>query len=140
MRTGKCLCGAVTYEVEGEPVVVAHCHCIDCQRVSGAGHTTGAMFPRNKLVVRGEVTEFRLQPEADSVVTRTFCPRCGSPLFGENSRMAGFVTISVGTLDDPNGVLPQVVIFARSRRHWDLMDATLPTFDTQPRWMPEDGV
>jgi hypothetical protein len=53
MRTGRCLCGAVTYEVDGDPVVVAHCHCADCQRVSGAGHTTGAMFPASKLVIRG---------------------------------------------------------------------------------------
>jgi hypothetical protein len=140
MRTGRCLCGAVTYEVDGDPVVVAHCHCADCQRVSGTGHTTGAMFPANKLAVRGEVAEFRLRSEAANAVTRTFCPRCGSPLFGQNSGMDGFVTVSVGTLDDPNGVVPQVVVFARSRRHWDAMGASLPAFDTQPDWRPEDGV
>jgi hypothetical protein len=130
----------VTYEIEGDPMVVAHCHCVDCQRLSGAGHTTGAMFPADKILVRGDVSEFRLESEAGSVVTRTFCPKCGSPLFGRNTRMAGFMTVTAGTLDDPNSLEPQVVVFARTRRDWDMMDGALPTFDTQPAWKPEDGV
>jgi hypothetical protein len=140
MLRGGCLCGAVRYEIDGEPVVVAHCHCANCQRVSGAGHTTGAMFAAAAVRVQGETREFQLESESGSVVTRTFCPGCGSPLFGRNTRMEGFVTVSVGTLDDPDRVTPQVAVFARSRRHWDLMDQALPTFPTQPEWKPEDGV
>jgi hypothetical protein len=34
MFRGGWLCGGVRYEIEGEPVVVAHCHCTDCQRLS----------------------------------------------------------------------------------------------------------
>lgn len=138
MRQGRCLCGAVRYEVEGDPVVVAHCHCVDCQRLSGAGHTTGAMFAADKIKIRGDVSEFSLDSETGGVVTRTFCPRCGSALFGRNSRMTGFVTVSVGTLEDPNTVTPQVVVFARSRRQWDSVGGDLPTFDAQPNWKPED--
>lgn len=140
MREGRCLCGAVTYEIDGDPVVVAHCHCTDCQRLSGAGHTTGAMFPADGVRLRGAVSEFLLKSAAASVVTRTFCPKCGTPLFGRNTRMPGFMTVSVGTLDDPNSVSPQVVIFARTRRHWDAMDGALPTFDAQPDWNPDDAV
>jgi hypothetical protein len=141
MREGRCLCGAASYEIDGDPIVVAHCHCTDCQRVSGAGHTTGAMFPADGIRISGEVAEYRLEGELGSAVTRTFCPKCGSPLFGRNTRMPGFMTVSVGTLADPDEVTPQVVIFARSRRHWDLGDSSLPTFDAQPpEWKPEDGV
>jgi hypothetical protein len=96
------------------------------------------MFAADKFKVRGDVSEFRLDSETGSIVTRTFCPRCGSPLFGRNSRMTGFVTVSVGTLEDPNSVTPQVVIFDRSRRQWDSIDGHLPTFEAQPRWKPED--
>ena len=140
MREGRCLCGAVTYEIEGDPVVVAHCHCTDCQRVSGAGHATGAMFAAEQVQVRGAVAEFELESEAKSTVTRTFCPKCGTPLFGRNTRMVGFLTVSVGTLDDPDSVTPQVAVFARTRRRWDFADSALPTFDAQPEWKPEDGV
>ena len=140
MRSGRCLCGAVTYEVAGEPVVVAHCHCEDCQRTSGAGHSTGAMFRSDQLSVRGPVADFEFPSGADTVVTRSFCPACGSPLFGRNTRMAGFTTVTVGTLDEPDAVAPQVVVFTRSRRRWDPVEATLPSFETQPDWRPEDGV
>ena len=90
MLRGGCLCGGVRYEIEGDPVVVAHCHCTDCQRLSGAGHTTGAMFPVGAVTVHGAVSEFQIASSSDSVVTRSFCPTCGSPLFGRNTGMAGF--------------------------------------------------
>jgi hypothetical protein len=136
---GGCLCGTIRYEIEGDPVIVSHCHCTGCQRISGAGHTTGAVFPATAVTVRGQTSEYRLDSSADSVVTRTFCPRCGSPLFGRNDRMPGFTTVTAGTLDDPDAVLPRAAIYARSRRRWDVMDPSLPTFDTQPDWKPEDG-
>ena len=58
MFQGGCLCGAITYKISGEPIVVAHCYCRDCQRISGAGHTTGAMFPVPQISVTGEMAEY----------------------------------------------------------------------------------
>jgi hypothetical protein len=139
MRTGRCLCGGCSYEVDGEPVVVAHCHCADCQRLSGTGHATGAMFPEPGLRLRGAVATYELVSEAGNRVTRFFCPTCGSPLFGKNSGMPGFITVTVGTLDESNDLTPQVAVFARNRRSWDAMDAELATFDAQPGWKPADG-
>jgi len=50
------------------------------------------------------------------------------------------MTVSVGTLDDPDAVSPQVVVFTRSRARWEALDAALPAFPAQPAWKPEDGV
>src|SRR6185295_7493077 len=116
MLTGRCLCGACSYTIAGEPIVVAHCHCLDCQRLSGAGHTIGAMFPEEGVQLTGDIASFRLTGESGSTVTRLFCPRCGSPLFGKNTGMPGFMTVMMGTLDESDGLTPQVAIFARSRR------------------------
>jgi hypothetical protein len=138
MRTGRCLCGACVYQIEGEPVVVAHCHCLDCQRLSGAGHSTGAMFGEGGVLLEGPVASHSFRSEADNEVTRLFCSACGSPLFGRNTGMPGFVTVTLGTMDDPD-LTPQVVVFARSRRAWDVMDEKLPTFQAQPAWTPADG-
>ena len=53
--------------------------------------------------------------------------------------MPGVMTVSVGTLDQADRLTPQVAVFARTRRHWDAMDASLPTFEAQPAWKPSDG-
>lgn len=140
MLTGRCLCGACTYEISGEPIVVAHCHCLDCQRLSGAGHSTGAMFPEDSIAISGEPALFTLTSESGATVTRLFCGACGSPLFGRNTGMPGVMTVTLGTLDASDGLTPQVAIFARSRRAWDTPDPGVATFEAQPGWAPGDAV
>lgn len=97
------------------------------------------MFASDGVRLDGPVKTFELTGESGSTVTRLFCADCGSPLFGRNSGMPGFMTVSLGTLDDPSGLSPQVAIFARSRRTWDVMDPALATFPAQPAWKPADG-
>lgn len=136
MLAGRCCCGACTYEIEGDAVVVAHCYCRDCQRLSGAGHTTGAMFAEDGVSISGNPASFKLTSDAGNAVTRLFCDKCGSPLFGMNSAMPGFMTVSLGTLDTPDLLTPEVAIFARTRPRWDVIDASVATFDAQPGWKP----
>lgn len=138
VHRGRCLCGSVRYEVQGEPKIVAHCHCEDCQRLSGAGHSTGAMFAEDNFRLEGEVSRYQVQSENGNMVTRSFCPTCGSSLFGSNSGMPGFLTVSLGTLEDSSDFKPEVTVFARNRKSWDVMDESLATFDAQPGWKPGD--
>ena len=50
--TGGCACGAIRYEISGEPLVQFDCQCRDCQRMSGTGHGSYLAFPRaNESVV-----------------------------------------------------------------------------------------
>ncbi len=140
MLEGGCLCGKVRYEIAGDPVVVVHCYCRDCQRVSGAGHSTGAMFPLSGISITGEMAEFQSAAESGSTVSHLFCGRCSSCLFGKNTNMPGFMTVTAGTLDDPGQLKPQVAIYARSRPHWDPLDPRVQSFDSQPSWKPSDGV
>jgi len=137
---GGCHCGSVRYQAEGVPVVIAHCHCQDCQRLSGTGHTTGAMFEVSNFKLTGKVAEYCLTANNGNRVTRVFCPNCASPIYGRNSGSSDYLTISLGTLDDCSLFEPQVTIFARNRKPWDAMDEALPTFATQPDWKPSDGV
>jgi hypothetical protein len=51
--------------------------------------------------------------------------------------MTGFLTITLGTLDDSSEFEPKVVVFARNRKPWDAMDERLQTFEAQPDWKPE---
>ena len=140
IRSGRCLCGDVTFSARGEPEVVAHCHCRDCQRLSGTGHSVGAMYAVDCVTIRGTLKRHENPADSSSVVSRAFCPSCGSPVHGSNSDMPGYLTLGLGLFDNPGTFVPQVAIFARHRHAWDLMDDGLATFDTQPNWTPAKGI
>ena len=36
MLSGKCACGAVTYQLSDSPLFPQACHCLDCQRTTGS--------------------------------------------------------------------------------------------------------
>ena len=42
MLQGKCLCGAISYTLEGELLYLYHCHCNECRAFSGASFATNA--------------------------------------------------------------------------------------------------
>ena len=98
------------------------------------------MFPEDAVTLAGTPAEFSLSSATGNTVTRIFCGTCGSPLFGKNSGMPGYMTVTLGTLDALDMLTPQVAVFARARRHWDVMDPAIATFDAQPGWKPADGV
>ncbi|WP_256448887.1 GFA family protein [Methylosinus sp. KRF6] len=60
MRTysGKCLCSGVRFTATGPPVIVAQCHCEECRRLSGTGHSVGAMLRTDAVVLSGKTSEF----------------------------------------------------------------------------------
>ncbi len=95
------------------------------------------MFPADRFHLTGPVQEYQLESSQGTRVTRTFCPTCGSPVFGRNDGSPDHVTITLGTLDDPDAFTPEVVIYTRSRPRWDAIAPDLESFDTQPGWTPD---
>ncbi len=134
---GRCLCGSVTFKTTGQPVIAAHCHCEDCQRITGAGHSTGAMFAEEQFEMTGKVASYVLESAAGNKVTRVFCPNCGSPILGKNTGMVGFVTVSLGLFEDSSKFSPAVAIFSRNRKPWDTVHESVTSFETQPEWSPK---
>jgi hypothetical protein len=120
----------------GAPVIVAQCHCEECRRLSGTGHTIGAMFAWSGMTLHGEIGEFMYHSGTGSEVTKGFCKTCGSPIFGRNTRLADHVTVPLGSIEDTTGLNVQVVIFARDKMHWDELGSDVAMFDTQPDWAP----
>jgi len=136
--TGKCLCGNVTYVADGQPIVVAQCHCEECRRLSGTGHTVCAMFISDAVTLGVTLSEFRYSSGKNSEVTKVFCANCGSPIYGKNTRIPGRLTLTLGTMDDASGLDVEVVIFEREKPHWDQIGQDVVSFATQPDWKPED--
>jgi len=134
MTAGSCLCQQIQYEALGEPVIVAHCFCVDCQKLSGAGHSTGAAFYRDNLSIQGQLSSYTLTADSGHQVTRSFCPHCGSSLFGQNDGMPEVITIAVGTMDHPGDMVPAVAVFDRNQCAWDIIPQEVQSYQNQPNW------
>jgi hypothetical protein len=129
---GGCLCGKLRYEATAEPIMAGHCHCADCQKNSGSGHADHIMFPRAAVKIAGKAAEYKSKADSGNTVTRSFCPNCGSPVFGTSSGMPDMMTVRAGSLDDPELFKPQLAVYAVRRRKWDHMDPALPAFERMP--------
>ena len=110
--SGGCLCGAVRYEINGDPVRVAHCHCDDCRRATGSSFATNAFFKEDDLVVlQGTTKTYSHTADSGNNMNKEFCPECGSQLFGFGSGNQGGKVVKVGTIDDASAIEPQIEVF-----------------------------
>jgi hypothetical protein len=128
--SGHCLCGAIRYQLAGEPDVVAVCHCSDCQRSAGAPMVAWAMFPENALTVtQGQPKTIN----SSGAAMRSFCADCGTGLFYRNETvLPGIVDIQSSTLDDPEALPPVMQIQTAERLHWMKQLQLLPEFERFP--------
>jgi hypothetical protein len=123
-REGGCGCGAVRYAVHGDPVLVALCHCSSCRRSAGAPVMAWAIFPQEQFeLLRGE----RALRASSPGVSRGFCARCGTQLSWEGDVLPGMIDVTLGSLDDPASLAPQMHNWDSTRLPW------LATADSLPR-------
>jgi hypothetical protein len=130
--TGSCLCGRVTYTIDGDPVFAALCHCSDCRKSSGTGHAAAIAVPDEAVKLQGETRGYSSQTDSGNTATRHFCPNCGSPIYNTNTGMSGMKIVHVGGFDDPNLFEPQMVVFASRAAKWDKAGPGLPSFVEMP--------
>ena len=135
--TGGCLCGSVRFESKADPMLAAHCHCVDCRKSSGTGHCTHIVIPEDGFSVSGELTFYDRPADSGNMVSRGFCPNCGSAVYSTNSAMQGVCFPRASSLDDPDVITPSMVVYASRAASWDHMDPDLPSFDTVPEGGPE---
>jgi hypothetical protein len=131
--TGGCACGAVRYEIPGEPIFMNDCQCRDCQHKSGTGHGSYLTFAsRQSIKLQGEAKEWELVADSGKVKTRGFCPTCGSPVYLTFTATPDFFTVHAASLDDPRRYKPQAVTYTARGYAWDQLDPVVPKFEKMP--------
>lgn len=125
--SGRCSCGAVRFEIAGPPKWVAHCHCGDCRRVTGAPYVTYVGLLRDQVAWSG-TTPHRYNSSPG--VTRSCCGSCGTPLSYEGVRWPGEIHILAGALDDPAALKPQAHVYVGQKLPWVQLSDGLPRFRT----------
>jgi hypothetical protein len=119
--TGGCLCRNIRYTIKSNPVLVAQCHCRNCQKQSGGAFSVNLMLPVADFHCAGTLKFYEdKETTTGQPVYRCFCPECGSPIKSDVASVQGFVFVKAGTLDDPGWpwLKPTVQIFCDIRQPW----------------------
>jgi hypothetical protein len=128
--TGGCHCGAVRYEIDGEPLTHVLCHCRDCRRHAGAPMVGWMMFAQAALrLTQGTPKTYVSSAHG----RRQFCADCGTGLFYANTQvLPGLVDVQSATLDDPGVVPARAQIQVAERIEWVAHVHELPAFERYP--------
>jgi hypothetical protein len=117
-RRAACSCGQLELTCDGEPARISMCHCLACQRRTGAVFGNQAWFARQQISISGHATEFTRVSDSGRSVTFRFCPVCGSTVCWEAAGFPGLIAVAVGAFADPTFPAPKHSVWERRRHHW----------------------
>jgi len=118
------ICGP-GYRVIGPTLWSGYCHCTSCRRFTGSVVTNWLGIGDGDLEFDGELPAYY----RDGGVTRGFCPECGSSLTYAAERFPGYIQVHLGSLDQPERILPVAHVHHAEKIGWFEIDDDLPRFD-----------
>jgi hypothetical protein len=128
---GSCLCGAVRFELTAPFRRANYCHCSRCRKASGGAAMAQGRVARDgfRLLAGAELIRVH-RPEGG--MSKAFCERCGSSLFGGTWPEGPEVSVRLGALDGEPSVGPGYHSFVGSKAGWEVLpDDGLPRFESR---------
>jgi hypothetical protein len=122
MAEARCSCGALALKLPERPRLVVACHCLDCQRRTGAPFGVGAFYPVDAVIVSGAPKEFTRDGASGGKVRSYFCPNCGSTVYWKADSLPSLLGVAIGALADPKHPAPVISVFEQSKHHWVQID------------------
>lgn len=127
---GKCLCGAVEFEINPPYPALYQCHCSLCRKQGGSISNTGMIVATDRFRwLAGEplITEW-----ARSTGFRSyFCSRCGAPV-PNPLRDTGYIWVPSGLLEGEEPLEIRAQLFMGSKAAWDDAAGDGRQFETAP--------
>lgn len=123
MADAQSSCGSVTLTLPEQSGLIIACHCLDCQRRTGAPFGVGAFYPTEGVTISGTPKEFTRIAASGGKVHSYFCTNCGSTVYWKADRLPNLVGVAVGALADPKYAAPTRSIFEQSKHDWVQIEA-----------------
>ena len=117
--TGSCLCGAVSFAIEGKIGPAGQCHCSKCRKVSGTdGNAVFYTSAQSFRWLGGEANIAHFVVPGSDGWTSSFCGTCGSPT-PHTDPAEKIYFVPTGLLDDDPGFRGYAAhIFVGSKAPW----------------------
>ncbi|HZM33959.1 MAG TPA: GFA family protein [Burkholderiales bacterium] len=131
--TGGCLCGAIQYELTQPVTELRACHCLDCQKASGAGGSVNAVLPSASFkITKGTPRRFDAKAASGRTLYRFFCGDCGSPIYSQRQTTPETVVVRAGTIDNAGDMKLTAHIWTARARPWSHIDPAATKHPGQP--------
>ena len=131
--SGRCLCGAVRFEIDSPARGAGYCHCTRCQRRTGTASSASAAIDGTGFhIVAGEELVKTWQ-HPDGGWEKSFCGECGAHLFSRDPDDPSRMGIRMSAFEGDPGVRPT------SRRYVAYAAAWEPIPDDGLERLPEGG-
>ncbi len=129
--TGSCLCGKVTFEIEGDFEHFYLCHCDRCRKDTGSAHAANLFSATAKLRWKSGEDKVRVFDDRYEGHIKSFCTNCGSAL--PNIQFDGkLLVVPAGCIDSAFDIRPDGHIYCAHRAKWDHDLGKIPMYDELP--------
>ena len=129
---GACQCGQVTYQLLGPPLMIAACHCRQCQKLSTSAFSITAVVNTTDIEFTGEVHEWSRRADNGNTNGAKFCPRCGNRIYHFNPDDPDKIKLKPSTLEDTQVIQPSMHIWTSEKQAWFNLPTDLPCHEKQP--------
>ena len=127
---GKCLCGEVQFEIEGETPHLYQCHCSLCRKQSGSSANAATIVHESNFSWKsglGKISYFK----KDTGFTSNFCSTCGSPVPNQ-LRDTDKYWIPAGLFENEGGQEVVAHICTQSKASWEEISTSGKHFEEMP--------
>jgi hypothetical protein len=127
---GKCLCGAIEFELNGDVPNLYQCHCSLCRKVTGSAANAAFRIAADQFAwISGsdQIREFA----TESGFKSHFCANCGSPVPNLTNSDSAY-WIPVGLLEESSELELVAHLYVESKASWDVIADAGEQFDEMP--------
>lgn len=136
MYTGSCLCGGITFRIEGTLEPIQICHCSQCRKAQGSALVTNIPVSHSAFTLLSGEALLRAY-ESSTGKHRVFCRRCGSPIYSQRENLPDVIRIRAGTLEGDLDTRPMAHFYTAYKANWWSIEDDLPKFPE--RYEPNSG-
>ncbi|WP_241687949.1 GFA family protein [Ancylomarina salipaludis] len=131
-HTGSCLCGKISFEIDGDFESFFLCHCEYCRKDTGSAHAANLFSSTARLKWLSGENQVKTFQYKSTRHFKSFCPNCGSAL--PNIQIDGkHLVVPAGCLETDVPIQAQAHVFLKSKANWDTNLENLPKFDQFPK-------
>ena len=118
IASGQCLCGKIAFEIDVPARWAWHDHSAASRRAHGAAYATYVGSWRKRFRISKGESLVASYEDAALKTTRSFCSKCGTPLFYERARSPHMINISRALFESRTGRQPLYHIAIEELQEW----------------------